>query len=170
MPTLLDASPDDPRVASLMQAQQRELRALYNDTDERTEPFDPATLAGEGSALVAVEEGGALLACGALKCLSHDTAEIKRMYTVPEARGQGLGRRVLGALIERGRALGYARLVLETGDLQAEALRLYGSAGFVRIPNYGYYVGMENSLCYGLQLEAEAPSGTRLPPDPYPQT
>lgn len=153
MPTLLDASPDDPRVASLMQAQQRELRALYNDTDERTEPFDPATLAGEGSALVVVEEDGTLLACGALKRVSLDTAEVKRMYTVPGARGRGLGRRILGALIERGRSLGYTRLVLETGDLQAGALHLYGSAGFVRIPNYGYYVGVENSLCYGLRLE-----------------
>lgn len=154
MPTLLDASPDDPRVASLMQAQQRELRALYNDTDERTEPFDPATLAGEGSALVVVEEEGALLACGALKRIGPDAAEVKRMYTVPGARGRGLGRQILGALIERGRALGYARLVLETGDLQAEALALYESAGFTRIPNYGYYVGMDNSLCYGLTLEA----------------
>lgn len=91
MPTLPDASPDDPRVASLMGAQQRELRALSDDTAEWTEPFDPAVLAGEGSAPVVVEEGGTLLACGALKRLGHDTAEIKRMYTVPGARGRGRG-------------------------------------------------------------------------------
>lgn len=153
MPTLLDLPPTDRRVIDLMNAQQRELRALYQDTDERTEPFDPAILSGEGSALVAVEEDGRLLACGALKRIEADTAEVKRMYTVPEARGRGLGRQILDGLIERGRSMGLRRLVLETGDLQAEAIGLYESAGFRRIPNYGYYVGIENSLCYELPLE-----------------
>ncbi|WP_216317622.1 GNAT family N-acetyltransferase [Deinococcus aestuarii] len=156
MPVLLDLPPTDPRVVNLMNAQQRELRAMYNDTDERTEPFDPATLSGEGSVLLAVEENGTLLACGALKRIEPDAAEVKRMYTVPEARGRGLGRQILAALIERGRALGYARLVLETGDLQAEAIHLYESAGFTRIPNYGYYVGIGNSLCYELPLAVQA--------------
>lgn len=154
MPTLLDLSPTDSRAADLMTAQQRELRALYRDTDARTEPFDPATLAGEGSALLALEEAGALLACGALKRLGPGTAEIKRMYTVPEARGRGLGRQILEGLIERGRALGYARLVLETGDLQAGAIRLYEAVGFTRIPNYGYYADIEGSRCYALPLRA----------------
>ncbi|GAA5533448.1 GNAT family N-acetyltransferase [Deinococcus aluminii] len=154
MPVLLDLSPDHPHVIDLMNAQQRELRALYQDTDERTEPFDPAILSGEGGALLAVEEGGVLLACGALKRIGPDTAEVKRMYTLPEARGRGLGRQILTALIERGRALGFRRLVLETGELQAEAIHLYESAGFRRIPNYGYYVGVEGSLCYELPLES----------------
>lgn len=147
---------DDHRAARLMTAQQRELRTLYGDTDERTEPFDPGVLAGEGGVLLGVEEGGELLACGALKRLDPESAEVKRMYAVPEARGRGLGRQILAGLIERGRALGYARLVLETGDRQAEALHLYESAGFRRIPNYGYYVGMEESLCYGLDLTAQS--------------
>ncbi|WP_019587412.1 GNAT family N-acetyltransferase [Deinococcus apachensis] len=153
MPTLLNLSPTDRRVIDLMNAQQRELRALYQDTDERTEPFDPAILSGEGSALLAVEEDGRLLACGALKRIEPDTAEVKRMYTIPEARGRGLGRQILNGLIERGQFMGFRRLVLETGDLQAEAVHLYESAGFRRIPNYGYYVGIENSLCYELPLE-----------------
>ncbi|MFC4639741.1 GNAT family N-acetyltransferase [Deinococcus hohokamensis] len=149
---LIDVSPSDPRVAQLMNDQQRELRRLYNDTDERTEPFDPQTLAGEGSALLVVEESGQLLACGALKRLDDQSAEIKRMYTLPEARGRGLGRQVLDGLIEAGRQTGYARLVLETGDQQSDAVHLYESAGFRRIPNYGYYEGMEGSLCYELPL------------------
>lgn len=153
MPALLALSPTDSRAASLMQAQQRELRGLYQDTDERTEPFGPASL--EGGVLLALEEEGTLLACGALKRLTPDTAEVKRMYTVPGARGRGLGRQILGGLIARGREMGYARLVLETGDRQAEAIRLYESAGFTRIPNYGYYAGMEGSLCYELPLRAD---------------
>ncbi|PNY81610.1 GNAT family N-acetyltransferase [Deinococcus koreensis] len=153
MPQLLDMPPTDPRVISLMNAQQRELRELYQDTDERTEPFDPAILSGEGCVLLAVQEGAELLACGAIKRLDQTSAEVKRMYTVPAARGRGLGRQILNELIERGRAQGYERLVLETGDLQAEAVALYERSGFTRIPNFGYYVGIENSQCYELPLK-----------------
>ena len=153
MPTLLELDPADPRAAALMNAQQRELRELYQDTDERTEPFDPRTLTGEGSVLLGLEEEGELLACVALKRLGAHDAEVKRMYTVPAARGRGLGGQILSGLVERGRALGYARLLLETGDQQHAAIRLYEGAGFARIPNYGYYVGMENSVCYALELE-----------------
>ena len=150
---LLDAPPADPRAASLMNAQQRELRALYQDTDERTEPFDPSTLEGEGSVLLVWEEAGEWLACGALKRLGASTAEVKRMYTRSQGRGRGLGRAILGELIQRGRRLGYRRLVLEMGDLQFQAASLYASAGFTRIPNYGYYQGVEGSLCFELALE-----------------
>ncbi|ULH15875.1 GNAT family N-acetyltransferase [Deinococcus sp. KNUC1210] len=138
------------RAHFLMAEQQRELRRLYNDTDERTEPFDPASLAG--GVLLGYEEDGELLAIGGLKPLQDGSAEIKRMYTLPSARGRRLGRAVLEGLIEWGRAQGLTRLVLETGDQQAEALGLYQSSGFTRIPNFGYYVGMENSLCFELKL------------------
>ena len=74
------------------------------------------------------------------------------MYTRPEARGRGLGCALLLELIARGRNLGYIWLVLETGDQQQEAVRLYESAGFTRVPNFGYYIGTENSLCYELPL------------------
>jgi putative acetyltransferase len=153
---LTTASPADPRAVALMNAQQQELRALYQDTDERTEPFDPAILSGEGSVLLVWTEDhdglGELLACGALKRWDSGSAEVKRMYTRPEARGRGLGREVLNGLILQGRQLGYERLLLETGDLQAEAIRLYETAGFTRIPNFGYYVGIDNSLCFELRL------------------
>ncbi|WP_235693112.1 GNAT family N-acetyltransferase [Deinococcus aquaedulcis] len=151
-PRLLDMPPTDLRVQALMNAQQRELRELYQDTDERTEPFDPLTLSGEGCVLLAAEEKGELLACGALKRWDEASAEVKRMYTVPAARGRGVGRALLDELIARGRAAGYARLVLETGDQQAAALALYERAGFRRIPNFGYYEGIDNSLCYELPL------------------
>ncbi|WP_237724806.1 GNAT family N-acetyltransferase [Deinococcus alpinitundrae] len=148
----------DARAHHLMAEQQRELRRLYQDTDERTEPFDPATLAG--GVLLGWEEGGELLAIGGLKPLDHlgtqiSRAEIKRMYTQPGARGRKLGRAVLDGLIVWAREHGLGEVVLETGDLQAAAIGLYESAGFKRIPNFGYYVGIENSWCYGLELNIE---------------
>ncbi len=152
---LITLSFGDARAHHLMAEQQRELRQLYQDTDERTEPFDPATLAG--GVLLGWEENGELLAIGGLKPLDHSSAqisraEIKRMYTQPGARGRKLGRAVLDGLIVWAREHGLGEVVLETGDLQAAAIGLYESAGFERIPNFGYYVGIENSWCYGLDL------------------
>ena len=46
------------------------------------------------------------------------------------------------------RRLGYAGIVLETGDRQPEALGLYASAGYERIPCYGIYATRTLSMCF----------------------
>ena len=73
---------------------------------------------------------------GGVKRLSDDTAEIKRMYVVPQARGQGVARALLTALEDAARDLGYRKVRLDTGPDQPHARRLYESAGYVRIPDY----------------------------------
>jgi putative acetyltransferase len=70
------------------------------------------------------------------------------MYVAPEARGHGLSRRVLEALEDEARLLGYPSVRLETGDRQPEAIRLYESAGYRSIPRYGPYVDDERSACF----------------------
>ena len=145
---IVEVSPADPRALALMDAQQTELRRLYADTTEVTEAFDPAALTGTGGVLVAAERNGTLIGCGALKRWNADTAEVKRMYVTPDTRGSGAARALLDALVTRGGALGSARLVLETGDRQHAAITLHTRAGFRRVPNFGVYAGVENSLCF----------------------
>lgn len=70
-------------------------------------------------------------AVGALKPLSHDVAELKRLYVRPGYRGLGLGRRVLDHLVGEAREIGYRSVRLDTADFMTEAHRLYESAGFV---------------------------------------
>ncbi len=48
--------------------------------------------------------------------------------------------------------LGWSRLVLETGNRQPDAIRLYEREGYVRVPNFGYYAASDYSLCYELVL------------------
>jgi GNAT superfamily N-acetyltransferase len=74
------------------------------------------------------------------------------MYVVPEARGRGLSRRVLTALEDEARALGYSLVRLETGNLQTEAIGLYASAGFGPIPRYGPFANDPRSVCFEKRL------------------
>lgn len=98
-------------------------------------------------ALVAYEADRAV-GCGAIKEFSTDTMEVKRMYVFPDCRGKGIAAQILSELETWAGEMGYRKCVLETGLKQPEAIRLYEKSGYVRIPNYGQYAGVENSVCF----------------------
>jgi GNAT superfamily N-acetyltransferase len=85
---------------------------------------------------------------------SPKTAEIKRMYVAPCARGRGLSRVVLAELESSARAAGLDWLVLETGRPQVSAVQLYRSAGYVKVDGtpYGHYLGEPDVLHLGKSL------------------
>jgi len=86
--------------------------------------------------------------CGAMKEFDGDTMEVKRMYTAPEFRGKGIASSVLAELEHWAKELSYTRCVLETGKRQPEAIAFYKKNGYEVIPNYGQYVGIDNSVCF----------------------
>lgn len=92
--------------------------------------------------------------CGGWR--SHGTdrtvAELKRMYTVPAARGRGVARRLLAALEESARAGGRKRMILECGERQPEAIKLYESGGYRPIPHYGHYRDAPEVVSLGRDL------------------
>jgi putative acetyltransferase len=85
--------------------------------------------------------------CGAFKPYNESTVEIKRMYVLPEFRGQRIAETILNELEKWAAELNYKACVLETGKKQPEAIRLYQRTGYVVIPNYGQYENMDNSVC-----------------------
>ena len=88
-------------------------------------------------------------ACGAFKKFADDTVEIKRMYTHPDFRKRGLATAIVKELEKWAKELNYKKAVLETSLEQNEALSVYEKSGYIRIPNYGQYIGVEKSACYG---------------------
>lgn len=80
--------------------------------------------------------GDEALGCVALHELAPDTAELKRMYVRPEARGRGVARRLTEHAIAAATARGYVRLRLGTLTTMHAAQRLYTSLGFARIAAY----------------------------------
>lgn len=88
------------------------------------------------------------LGCGALKEFTQKNVEIKRMFTLPESRGKGIASKIMSELEKWATELNYSKCILETGVKQPEAIALYEKLGYSRMPNYGQYSGVENSLCF----------------------
>ncbi|HMT12680.1 MAG TPA: GNAT family N-acetyltransferase [Ignavibacteria bacterium] len=91
--------------------------------------------------------------CGAIKQYSSDTMEVKRMFVPLTLRGKGIASAVLNELEKWAAELGYSKCILETGKRQPEAIALYKKNGYLQIPNYGQYIGIENSVCFIKELE-----------------
>jgi len=68
---------------------------------------------------------------GALKPVTAETGELKRMFVRSAYRSAGVGRRILEQLVQDGRDLGYKTLRLETLTYMTAAHVLYRSMGFV---------------------------------------
>jgi putative acetyltransferase len=56
--------------------------------------------------------------------------------------------KILKELENWAKELGYSRCVLETGLRQTSAVLLYQKLAYIQIPNYGQYIGVENSVCF----------------------
>lgn len=102
--------------------------------------------------VVVLYDADEAVGCGAFKEIEKDTVEVKRMYTLPAHRSKGHASRVLKALEQWAREENYSIAVLETGKRQPEAIELYKKNGYSIIPNYGQYIGIENSVCFHKNL------------------
>lgn len=104
---------------------------------------------------VARDEDGHAVACGALRRDDGGVGEVKRMYTVPERQGQGIGGQILEQIEALAHNEGLTRLVLETGHVHGPAYRVYERGGFSRCgpvldyPDTGYSVFYEKALAGG---------------------
>lgn len=103
--------------------------------------------------VVVAYQDGIPAGCGAMKPFNTGVMEIKRMFVRPDNRRKGIAAMLLGELEKWAKECSGNRCVLETGLRQPEAIRLYTHNGYQIIPNYGSYEGIENSCCFGKDLE-----------------
>ena len=102
--------------------------------------------------VVVAYEDGKPVGCGAIRALDSSDIEIKRMFVPTELRGKGIATQVLLELEKWAREMDFTRCVLETGLKQPEAIRLYEKNDYSRIPNYGQYIDIGNSVCFGKRI------------------
>lgn len=101
-----------------------------------------ASLPGEysppgGALLLASDAQGRAFGCIAMRRIDDDRCEMKRLYVVPAARGAALGERLVNALIDRARDVGYRQMLLDTMPSMTAAIGLYRRLGFRPGKAYG---------------------------------
>lgn len=143
---------------------QDEIRALVAELNAYMMPLTPREfqfqmtveqMAESATTLfVARNANGRAIGMGALKEHDEDLGEVKRMYTLPEVRGERVGAQLLGYIENLAREKGLSRLVLETGEAPGfePAWRLYERGGFtvcgavLDYPDSGYSRFYEKKL------------------------
>lgn len=136
-----------------------EALSRYRDIIDPSEPPPTNDLLVPRSTFLLVQLGGQAVGCAALRPLDAATAEVKRMYVVPQVRRRGIARCLLGELERRAVEFGYSLIRLETGNRQPEAVALYESFGFRRIAPYGRHVGDPMSICFEKRVRRDADCG-----------
>jgi GNAT superfamily N-acetyltransferase len=105
-------------------------------------PTELATLPGayaapSGALLLARDRAGVAIGCVALRPLAAPgCCEMKRLFVAPAARGFGLGRALMDAIIGEAARLGYRDVRLDTLPTMTAAIAMYRAAGFVPIAPY----------------------------------
>ncbi|MEL6766634.1 MAG: GNAT family N-acetyltransferase [Pseudomonadota bacterium] len=150
------ARADDPAIEALIA---RHLaHSAAHTPPESIYAMGPGALLDPSISVFAAWQDRMLLGMGALRDLSGadmpGAGEIKSMHTAAEARGRGVGRRLLARLLSEARARGFVTLYLETGPAEGyEAARiLYARAGFTPCGPFGDHAGDPNSAYYRLTL------------------
>ena len=144
----------DPDAVDLIEHHRQEVIAKY--PAEAGVPPTAETL----NVFLILKVEGKPVACGGLRSLEDQhsgMAELKRMYVLPEYRGQANG--IADLLVERLQSAamkhGWITLRLETGVDMPQARRYYERHGFHEIPLFGHYIDDVNSsqsVCYEKSL------------------
>jgi ribosomal protein S18 acetylase RimI-like enzyme len=123
------------------------------DTELATLPGKYAT--PDGELLLARDRDGAPVGCVGLRPIEPDGCEMKRLYVAPDARGLGLGKALIIAIIAEAERIGYREMRLDTLPTMAEAIFLYEQAGFRPIEAY-YQTPIDGTLFFARRLMARA--------------
>jgi putative acetyltransferase len=101
-------------------------------------------------------QDGRAIGMGALRRHANGVGEVKRMFTRPEARGFGVGKRIVEEIVKLARAEGGHQLVLETGSVDGfrSAWRVYEGHGFQRCGAVLDYTDSPHNIFYSKDLAA----------------
>jgi GNAT superfamily N-acetyltransferase len=138
---------------ALVAAAMSDLAERYEGDGDET-PVTAADFEPPAGAFLVAYLGGEPVACAGWRSHgeSDTVAELKRMYTLPAARGRGVASRILAAVEESARSCGRTRIILETGSRQPEAIKLYQSSGYECIEHFGFYREAPDVVSLGRDL------------------
>ena len=127
-----------------------ELKLIYGSSQDE---FDQYNIMNGLDTVVIAYINETPVGCGCFKKFDTSSAELKRMFVDTNYRGQGIGSAVLTELENWAKEIKYSSMVLETGTVQQDAIKLYQKHGYQIIPNFDPYIGNELSICFEKSLE-----------------
>jgi GNAT superfamily N-acetyltransferase len=140
-----DLAKDREAIAMLWRAYAEYLVAIdcYDFGGETVEPelarLAELYTASAGGIWLATLEKGAVTGTVAINRIDSETAEIRRLFVLPEYRGHGLARQMMRKAEETACTLGYTRIFLDTFRSQPGPQKLYRSLGFFEREPYNDY-------------------------------
>lgn len=147
--TICFVAPSSPDFRMLADKLDEYYFSLVGEIQNRyAEPNRPENM----TALAVAYEDGIPIACGAWKRLDATTAELKRLFVLPEFRRNGAARRMIASLEENAVSAGIRHMLLETAVDTTDSHKLYLSAGYRIRDYYGSPAGAENCLCFHKEL------------------
>ena len=141
---------DADEAQQLIRELQSEYTERYGGPDET--PVDPDEFDAPGGAFFVAHRDGELVGCAGMRRHSATEVEVKRMFIRRPFRGRGWSRTLLSLVETEARDLGFARILMETGDAQPEAMSLYETSGYEPIPGFGHYRDSPLNRCYAKTL------------------
>lgn len=143
---------DSPAAQTLIAELQSEYVVRYGGPDET--PVDPDEFAPPSGAFFLVHRDDDVIGCAGMRRRTAEDVEVKRMFIRTPFRGRGHSRALLALIEDEARMLGFTRVLVETGLAQPEAMSLYETSGYERIPGFGHYRNEPQNRCYAKVLPA----------------
>jgi len=149
MITVEKSDPFSPDSCSLVEKLSAELAAITGDSGKSNFTID--SMDGDRSLWVlARNEKGDATGCGAIRPLTENIAELKRMFS--DRSAPGVGKALLNFLETSAKNMGYTEIWLETRHVNHKAVNFYKNNGYVLIENYGPYIGRDEAVCFSKVL------------------
>lgn len=146
---ILNKDPYTADACYLMDELSMALEAITGDSGRNSFNVEDVCVSG-ALFVIAYNDKDEAIGCGAIRPISGEIAEIKRMYAKTKAKG--VGTEILGYLETQAKEMGYSVLWLETRLVNRQAIAFYESRGYQRILNYGKYVDRPEAVCFGKNI------------------
>jgi GNAT superfamily N-acetyltransferase len=148
---IIETKPSDNEAAPLIEALSAELGQRFGDTGKNSfKEWDAENSKSIFVKAILIDEA---VGCGAIRPISDNIAELKRMYS--KYSRKGIGKAVLDYLENKAKEFGYKEIWLETRKLNQEACAFYLKNNYIQIPNFGKYAGNEKAICFGKYIDID---------------
>ena len=148
---IIETQPNTQDAINLMEELSKRLEVITGDSGKNSFQSDDVS-APRSLFVIAYQEEGEAIGCGALRPINEEIAEVKRMFA--KTKDNGVGSEILQYLEKQAKELGYSALWLETRLINKNAVSFYEKKGYHRISNYGKYRDRPEAVCFEKKIKS----------------